>query len=141
MAVPLWYFGAHRMGKRVGAAITVFDLQKMISYNFVGRSSGKIVNLFSVDAERIGDFCCYIHGVWLLPIQVFPAFAAMFATILAMVSNTPLAKGKRDFIQDHGSQGFENISNFGHSKKHGNLEIALMGLMQEHLMLEREGST
>ncbi|KAK8655530.1 hypothetical protein V6N13_108105 [Hibiscus sabdariffa] len=110
----------------------------MVSSNFVGQSSGKIVNLFNVDAERIGDFCCYIHGVWLLPIQVFPAFAAMFATILAMASNTPLAKGKRDFIQDHGSQGFENRSEFGHSKKLKNLETALMGLMQQHPMLERE---
>ncbi|KAK8627489.1 hypothetical protein V6N13_135100 [Hibiscus sabdariffa] len=57
----------------------------MISSKFVGQSSGKIVNLFNVDVKRIGNFCCYIHGVCLLPIQVFPA---MFATILAMASYT-----------------------------------------------------
>ncbi|KAE8665038.1 ABC transporter C family member 3 [Hibiscus syriacus] len=63
-----------------------------------------------MDAERIGDFCWYIHGVWLLPIQVFlalvilyrnmgaaPAFAAVFSTILVMVSNTPLAGRQKRF--------------------------------------------
>ncbi|GMI75093.1 ATP-binding cassette C3, MULTIDRUG RESISTANCE PROTEIN 3, multidrug resistance-associated protein 3 [Hibiscus trionum] len=100
----LWYFGAHRIGVRVRAALTVLIYKKSISTKFVGPSNGKIINLINVDAERIGDFCWYIHGVWLLPIQVFlalvilyrnmgaaPAFAAVFATILVMVSNTPLA--------------------------------------------------
>ncbi|KAE8730152.1 DNA-binding protein GT-1 [Hibiscus syriacus] len=100
----LWYFGAHRIGIRVRAALTVLIYKKSISTKFVGPSNGKIINLINVDAERIGDFCWYIHGVWLLPIQVFlalvilyrnmgaaPAFAAVFATILVMVSNTPLA--------------------------------------------------
>ncbi|KAK8605473.1 hypothetical protein V6N13_102251 [Hibiscus sabdariffa] len=100
----LWYFGAHRIGVRVRAALTVLIYKKSISTKFVGPSNGKIINLINVDAERIGDFCWHIHGLWLLPIQVFlalvilyrnmgaaPAFAAVFATILVMVSNTPLA--------------------------------------------------
>lgn len=69
-----------------------------------GLSSGKIVNLINVDVERIGDFCWYVHGIWLLPVQVFlalgilhrnlgptPAMAALLSTVLVMVSNTPLA--------------------------------------------------
>ncbi|XP_017971378.1 PREDICTED: putative ABC transporter C family member 15 [Theobroma cacao] len=100
----LWYFGAQRIGIRVRAALTVLIYKKSLSIKFVGPSNGKIINLINVDAERIGDFCWYIHGVWLLPIQVFlalvilyknlgaaPSIAAVFATILVMVSNTPLA--------------------------------------------------
>ncbi|TYH78396.1 hypothetical protein ES332_D04G223300v1 [Gossypium tomentosum] len=100
----LWYFGAHRIGIRVRAALTVLIYKKSLSTKFVGPSNGKVINLINVDAERIGDFCWYIHGVWLLPIQVFlalvilywnlgaaPSVAAVFATILVMVSNTPLA--------------------------------------------------
>lgn len=100
----LWYFGAQRIGIRVRAALTVLIYKKSLSTKFVGPSNGKIINLISVDAERIGDFCWFIHGVWLLPVQVFlalvilyrnlgaaPSIAAVFATILVMVSNTPLA--------------------------------------------------
>ncbi|KAK8613852.1 hypothetical protein V6N13_101608 [Hibiscus sabdariffa] len=100
----LWYFGAQRIGIRVRAALTVLIYKKSLSTKFVGPSNGKIINLINVDAERIGDFCWYVHGVWLLPIQVFlalvilyrnlgaaPSVAAVFSTILVMVSNTPLA--------------------------------------------------
>ncbi|KAK8617889.1 hypothetical protein V6N13_080793 [Hibiscus sabdariffa] len=100
----LWYFGAQRIGIRVRAALTVLIYKKSLLTKFVGPSNGKIINLINVDAERIGDFCWYVHGVWLLPIQVFlalvilyrnlgaaPSVAAVFATILVMVSNTPLA--------------------------------------------------
>ncbi|GMJ08207.1 ATP-binding cassette C3, MULTIDRUG RESISTANCE PROTEIN 3, multidrug resistance-associated protein 3 [Hibiscus trionum] len=100
----LWYFGAQRIGIRVRAALTVLIYKKSLSTKFVGPSNGKIINLINVDAERIGDFFWYVHGVWLLPIQVFlalvilyrnlgaaPSVAAVFSTILVMVSNTPLA--------------------------------------------------
>ncbi|OMO81421.1 hypothetical protein COLO4_23609 [Corchorus olitorius] len=99
----LWYFGAHRIGIRVRAALTVMIYKKSLSIKFVGPSNGKIINLINVDAERIGDFCWYIHNVWLLPIQVFlallilyknlgaaPSLAAVFATIMVM---TPLTSG------------------------------------------------
>ncbi|KAJ0037798.1 hypothetical protein Pint_23652 [Pistacia integerrima] len=99
-----WYFGAQRIGIRVRAALTVLIYKKSLSIKFVGPSSGIIINMINVDVERIGDFCLYIHGIWLLPVQVFlalvilyrnlgaaPAAAALFSTILVMVSNTPLA--------------------------------------------------
>ncbi|KAA3483298.1 Multidrug resistance protein ABC transporter family isoform 1 [Gossypium australe] len=104
----LWYFGAHRIGIRVRAALTVLIYKESLSTKFVCYSNGKITNLINVDAERIGDFFWYIHGVWLLPIQVLlalvilyrnmgaaPSFAAIFATILVMVSNTPLASRQK----------------------------------------------
>ncbi|PPR93886.1 hypothetical protein GOBAR_AA26791 [Gossypium barbadense] len=104
----LWYFGAHRIGIRVRAALTVLIYKESLSTKFVCYSNGKITNLINIDAERIGDFFWHIHGVWLLPIQVLlalvilyrnmgaaPSFAAIFATILVMVSNTPLASRQK----------------------------------------------
>ncbi|KAG6713738.1 hypothetical protein I3843_05G153700 [Carya illinoinensis] len=99
-----WYFGAQRIGIRVRAALTVLIYKKSLSIKYGGLSNGKIINLINVDAERIGDFCWYIHGVWLLPVQVVlaliilyrnlgaaPSIAALCATILVMLCNTPLA--------------------------------------------------
>lgn len=99
-----WYFGAQRIGIRVRAALTVLIYKKSLSIKYSGNSTGKIINCVNVDVDRIGDFCWYVHGIWLLPVQVAlalvilyrnlgaaPSFAALFATILVMVSNTPLA--------------------------------------------------
>ncbi|CAN6727014.1 unnamed protein product [Malus baccata var. baccata] len=103
-----WYFGAHVIGVRVRAALTVLIYKKSISIKYSGPSNGKIINLINVDVERIGDFCWYIHGVWLLPLQVFlalailyrnlgaaPSAAALLSTILVMVCNIPLANGQK----------------------------------------------
>ncbi|XP_043705889.1 ABC transporter C family member 3-like [Telopea speciosissima] len=99
-----WYFGANRIGIQVRAALVVLIYRKSLLIKRVGQSNGKVVNLINVDAERIGDFFWYIHGIWLLPVQVFlalvilyrnlgmvPAIAGLLTTILVMVSNTPLA--------------------------------------------------
>ncbi|KAJ6719241.1 hypothetical protein OIU79_006989 [Salix purpurea] len=99
-----WYFGAQRIGVRVRAALSALVYKKSLSVKFAGSSKGKIINMINVDVERIGDFCWNIHGVWLLPFQVFlalvilyrnlgaaPSIAALSSTILVMVSNTPLA--------------------------------------------------
>ena len=105
-----WYFGAQRIGIQVRAALTVLIYKKSLSIKFAGPSSGTIVNMINVDVERIGDFCWHIHGIWLLPIPVFlalvilgrnlgavPSIAALFATILVMVSNTPLVNMQKKF--------------------------------------------
>ncbi|KAK4740720.1 hypothetical protein SAY87_024308 [Trapa incisa] len=96
-----WYFGAQRIGVRVRAGLMALIYKKTLSINNSSDlgSSGKIVNLISVDVERIGDFCWYIHGVWLLPVQVFlalailhqnlglvPAIAALLSTVFVMVA-------------------------------------------------------
>ncbi|KAM7484114.1 hypothetical protein LguiA_000123 [Lonicera macranthoides] len=100
----LWYFGAQRIGIRIRAALMVLIYKKSLSIKYSGMSNGKIINFVTVDVERVGDFCWHIHGIWLLPVQVIfalvilyrnlgaaPSIAALFATILVMVSNTPLA--------------------------------------------------
>ncbi|KAJ4822868.1 hypothetical protein Tsubulata_045665 [Turnera subulata] len=99
-----WYFGAQRIGIRVRAALMALVYKKSLSVKFSGPSNGKVINMINMDVERIGDFCLNIHGVWLLPLQVFlalvilyrnlgaaPSIAALSCTILVMVSNTPLA--------------------------------------------------
>lgn len=99
-----WYFGARRIGVRVRAAIMVAIYQKSFWLKYSDMTNGKIINMLNVDVEKIGDFCWYIHGIWLLPIQVSLALiilyrnlggaasiAALLATIMVMVSNTPLA--------------------------------------------------
>ncbi|KAF7839827.1 putative ABC transporter C family member 15 [Senna tora] len=100
-----WYFGAQRIGIQVRAALTGLIYSKSLSIKCGGGpTNGKIINLINVDVERIGDFCWYIHGVWLLPVQVVlalfilyrnlgftPSMAALAVTILVMVSNTPMA--------------------------------------------------
>ncbi|KAK3013142.1 hypothetical protein RJ639_008565, partial [Escallonia herrerae] len=99
-----WYFGAQRIGIRVRAALMVLTYKKSLSVKYGGSSNGNIINILNVDVERIGDFCWYIHGIWLLPVQVTlalvilyrslgvaPSMAALCSTIVVMVSNTPLA--------------------------------------------------
>ncbi|XP_068667437.1 putative ABC transporter C family member 15 [Aristolochia californica] len=99
-----WYFGAHQLGIRVRAALIVAIYTKSLSTRYGSMSSGKIINLLNVDVERIGDFLWYIHGIWLLPVQVSLALiillrnlggaaslAALFTIVLVMVSNIPLA--------------------------------------------------
>lgn len=99
-----WYFGAHRIGIRVRAALMALIYKKSLSIKYGGTSSGRIINYINVDVERIGDFCWYFHGIWLLPFQVMfaliilyknlgaaPCVAAFVTTIFVMISNTPLA--------------------------------------------------
>ncbi|XP_028771314.1 putative ABC transporter C family member 15 [Neltuma alba] len=99
-----WYFGAQRIGIQVRAALTGLIYNKSLSIKCGGPTHGKIINLISVDVERIGDFCWFIHGVWLLPVQVVlalvilyrnlgftPSVAAFAVTVLVMVCNTPMA--------------------------------------------------
>ncbi|KAK1319686.1 ABC transporter C family member 3 [Acorus calamus] len=99
-----WYFGAHRIGIRARAALMVALYKKALSIKYTSASNGKIINFLDVDVERVGDFCWYFHGIWLLPLQVSLALlilyknlggaaslSALITTVLVMVSNTPLA--------------------------------------------------
>ncbi|XP_022944933.1 putative ABC transporter C family member 15 [Cucurbita moschata] len=98
------YFGTHRLGIQIRAALTVMIYKKCVSINAAGPSNGKITNLINVDVERIGDFSWYIHKIWLLPVQVVlalvilymnlglaPSITALLAIVFIMVGNTPLA--------------------------------------------------
>ncbi|XP_020203580.1 ABC transporter C family member 3 isoform X2 [Cajanus cajan] len=66
-------------------------------------STGEIINLMTVDAERIGEFCWYMHDPWMCVLQVTLALlilyrsvgvasiAALAATVIVMLLNLPLA--------------------------------------------------
>uniref|UniRef100_A0ACD5X845 Uncharacterized protein n=1 Tax=Avena sativa TaxID=4498 RepID=A0ACD5X845_AVESA len=99
-----WYFGARRIGFQVRAALMVSIYKKSLLMKNSNTVAGEVVNFLDVDVEKVGEFFWYIHGIWLLPLQIFLALAilyrslgamaslsAVLVTVLVMVSNTPLA--------------------------------------------------
>uniref|UniRef100_A0A0A9CSW2 ABC transmembrane type-1 domain-containing protein n=1 Tax=Arundo donax TaxID=35708 RepID=A0A0A9CSW2_ARUDO len=104
-----WYFGARRTGFQVRAALMVSIYKKSLLMKNSTTGTGKIVNFLDVDVERVGEFFWYIHGIWLLPLQISLALvilyhslgmatslSAVFATVFVMVSNTPLTKSQKN---------------------------------------------
>lgn len=104
-----WYFGARRIGFQVRAALMVSIYKKSLLMKNSATGTGKIINFLDVDVEKVGEFFWYIHGIWLLPLQISLALvilcqtlgivaslSAVFTTLLVMVSNTPLAKSQRN---------------------------------------------
>ncbi|XP_020156344.1 putative ABC transporter C family member 15 [Aegilops tauschii subsp. strangulata] len=104
-----WYFGARRIGFQVRAALMVSIYKKSLLMKNSGPVAGKVVNFLDVDVEKVGEFFWYIHGIWLLPLQIFLALAilyhslgamaslsAVLVTVLVMVSNTPLANSQQN---------------------------------------------
>lgn len=63
------------------------------------RASGEMINIMSVDAERIGMFSWYFHDLWMVPVQValeltilysslgLASLAALGATVIVMLMN------------------------------------------------------
>ncbi|KAL6911536.1 hypothetical protein ACP4OV_000341 [Aristida adscensionis] len=102
-----WYFGARRIGIQVRAALMASIYKKSLQVKNSTTGTGKLVNFLDVDVEKVGEFFWYIHGIWLLPLQVSLALgilyhslgivaslSAVLATVLVMVSNTPLANSQ-----------------------------------------------
>ncbi|PNT73183.1 ABC transporter C family member 3 isoform X2 [Brachypodium distachyon] len=73
------------------------------------RSSGEMINIISVDADRVGNFSWYIHDLWLVPLQVgmalfilystlvLASLAALGATVVVMLLNVPPGKVQEKF--------------------------------------------
>jgi hypothetical protein len=93
----------------VHAALMVSIYKKSLLMKNSATGTGKIINFLDVDVEKVGEFFWYIHGIWLLPLQIslvlvilcqslgiLASLSAVFATVLVMVSNTPLAKSQRN---------------------------------------------
>ncbi|KAK1305891.1 ABC transporter C family member 3 [Acorus calamus] len=82
---------------------------KLSSQSRQGRTSGEIINIMSVDADRIGLFSWYMHDLWMIPIQVtlallilyknlgLASLATLAATILIMLVNFPLGKMQQKY--------------------------------------------
>ncbi|KAK7333411.1 hypothetical protein VNO80_30181 [Phaseolus coccineus] len=72
-------------------------------------STGEIINLMTVDAARIGEFCWYMHRPWMCVLQVALALlilyrsigvasiAALAATVIVMLLNLPVGSWQEKF--------------------------------------------
>ncbi|KAK3032480.1 hypothetical protein RJ639_037293 [Escallonia herrerae] len=100
-----WFFRLQQVGIRARAALVALIYNKGLTLSCQskqGHTSGEIINLMTVDAERIGDFSWYMHDPWLVLVQValalvilyknlgLASIAAFVATVLVMLANVPL---------------------------------------------------
>ncbi|KAL4325244.1 hypothetical protein GQ457_11G006170 [Hibiscus cannabinus] len=108
-----WFiFKSQQVGLRWRAVLTAMIYNKGLTLSFQSKqskTSGEIINIMSVDADRIGDFIWYMHLPWKIALQVALAllvlyknlgaatFAAFVTTILVMLVNIPLGKVEENF--------------------------------------------
>lgn len=107
-----WIFGARQLGLRLRAALISHIYQKGLVLSSKARqshTSGEIINLMSVDVQRITDFIWYLNTIWMLPIQIslavyvlhnslgFGSLVALAATLLVMAGNIPLTRIQKGF--------------------------------------------
>uniref|UniRef100_F6I529 ABC-type xenobiotic transporter n=1 Tax=Vitis vinifera TaxID=29760 RepID=F6I529_VITVI len=105
-------FRLQQVGFRIRAVMITMIYNKGLTLSCQskqGHTTGEIINFMSVDAERIGDFIWYMHGPWMVIVQVTLALlilyknvglasvAAFFATIIVMLANVPLGKWEEKF--------------------------------------------
>ncbi|CAM0879854.1 unnamed protein product [Alopecurus aequalis] len=99
-----WFFRLQQAGIRARSALVSVVYQKGLSLSSSSRqscSSGEMINIISVDADRVGLFSWYMHELWLIPLQVamalfilystlgFASLAALGATVIVMLANVP----------------------------------------------------
>ncbi|XP_020591786.1 ABC transporter C family member 3-like [Phalaenopsis equestris] len=102
-----WYFRLQQIGMRVRSFLVSIIYQKGLTLSSnarQGRTSGEIINIMSVDADRVAMFAWYLHDLWMVPVQValalfvlyarlgLASLAALAATFVVMLANFPLGK-------------------------------------------------
>ncbi|KAJ0987913.1 hypothetical protein J5N97_006269 [Dioscorea zingiberensis] len=102
-----WFFRLQEAGIRMRSSLVAIIYRKgltLSSGSRQGRTSGEIINIMSVDVERISLFSWYMHDLWMVPVQVglallilyaslgLASFAALGATVVVMLLNFPLGK-------------------------------------------------
>ncbi|KAL4618721.1 hypothetical protein ACB092_06G031300 [Castanea dentata] len=107
-----WFFRLQLVGIRVRSVLATMIYDKGMTLSCQskqGHTSGEIINLMTVDAERIGDFGWFMHDPWMVLVQVAVALlilyknlglasiAAFVATVLVMLANYPLEKFQEKF--------------------------------------------
>ncbi|KAJ6775997.1 MULTIDRUG RESISTANCE PROTEIN ABC TRANSPORTER FAMILY PROTEIN [Salix koriyanagi] len=107
-----WFFRLQQIGIRLRAVATTMIYNKgltLSSQSKQGQTSGEIINIMTVDAERISDFSWYMHDPWLVILQVGLALLILYknlglatvstfvATIVVMLLNYPLGRLQRAF--------------------------------------------
>ncbi|KAH7657180.1 Xenobiotic-transporting ATPase protein [Dioscorea alata] len=106
-----WFFQTQRFSMKSQAALVAMIYKKSLAISNQSKQSGdaEIVNLMSVDAERIGDFSWYMIDLSLIPFQVGLSLVILYkslglaslvtfaATVLVMVLNFPFSKLEQAF--------------------------------------------
>ncbi|KAJ8766555.1 hypothetical protein K2173_023802 [Erythroxylum novogranatense] len=107
-----WFFTLQQAGIRLRAALVAMIYNKGLTLSCQskqGYTSGEIINFMTVDAERIGDFCWYMHDPWLVFLQVGLALfilyknlglgflATFIATVIVMLLNFPTGRLQEKF--------------------------------------------
>ncbi|PNX61184.1 ABC transporter C family member 3-like protein, partial [Trifolium pratense] len=107
-----WIFKFQQVGVRMQSMLVSMIYAKgltLSSHSKEQHSSGEIINLMTVDAARIGEFCWYMHDPWMAVLQVSLALfilhrsvgvasvAAFAATVVVMLLNHPIASLQEKF--------------------------------------------
>lgn len=107
-----WYFRLQKAGIGMRSVLVSMIYEKGLTlpcHSNQGHTSGEIINLMTVDAERISAFSWYMHDPWILVLQINLALLILYrslglgsivafaATFLVMLGNIPLAKLEEKF--------------------------------------------
>ncbi|XP_018439514.1 ABC transporter C family member 6 isoform X2 [Raphanus sativus] len=102
-----WFFRGGKAGLGMKAVLVSMIYEKGLTlpcHSKQGHTSGEIINLMAVDADRLNAFTWFMHDPWILVLQVSLALwilykslglgsvAAFPAFILVMLANYPFAK-------------------------------------------------
>ncbi|KAL0857656.1 hypothetical protein Bca101_062810 [Brassica carinata] len=102
-----WYFRAGKAGLGMKAVLVSMIYEKGLTlpcHSKQGHTSGEIINLMAVDADRLDAFTWFMHDPWILVLQVSLALWILYkslglgsivtfpAFILVMLANYPFAK-------------------------------------------------
>ncbi|PIA50627.1 hypothetical protein AQUCO_01200080v1 [Aquilegia coerulea] len=119
-----WFFKIEEVGVRVRGALIALIYQKsqsLSSQSKQGHTSGEIINLMSIDAERISDFSWYLHDLWMVPMLVILALlilyknlglasiASFLTTVLVMLANVPFGKFQKNARMKRTSEILRNM--------------------------------
>jgi len=106
------FFRLHQVGLRIHALVVTMIYNKSLTLSCQskqGQTSGEIINLMTVDAERVGVFSWYMHDLWMVALEVtlallilyrnlgLASIAAFVATIVVMLANVPLGSLQEKF--------------------------------------------
>ncbi|KAF8683747.1 hypothetical protein HU200_044680 [Digitaria exilis] len=107
-----WFFRLQQTGIRARSALVAVVYRKSLklsSQSRRSRTNGEMINIVSVDADRVGIFAWFMHDLWLVPLQVgmamfilystlgLASLAALGATVAIMLANVPPGKLQEKF--------------------------------------------
>ncbi|CAI9088256.1 OLC1v1022537C1 [Oldenlandia corymbosa var. corymbosa] len=105
-------FRVQQVGFRARSALVEKIYNKGLTLSFESRqeqTSGEIINLMAVDAERVSDCGWYVHEPWIIFIQVglalvllyrnlgLASIATFIATVIVMLLNFPIGRLQEEF--------------------------------------------